>query len=80
MLLANAMQRDPCAGRIADVVVKIVTGGPAGHRALLDAECEAAFLCGLQRNEMLVEVDQVLIHAVLLIPAYKSANGIHFQQ
>src|SRR5262249_41128579 len=81
VLLANAMKRDPGAGRVTDVVVEVVVRGPARHRALLNAERETAFLrCLQQRNEMLFEVDKVLIHAVLLIATYKSANGIHAQQ
>src|SRR5262245_52767775 len=81
VLLANAMQRDPGAGRVSDVVMKIVVSGPAGHRALLDAECETPFLRRLQqRNEMLLEVDQVLIHAVPLVPSDKSTNRIYAQQ
>src|SRR5215831_11305335 len=81
VLLANAMQRDPSARRVGDVVMKIVIRGPTWHRALLYAERETAFLGGFQqRNEMLFEVDQVLIHAVVLIPPHESTNRIHSQQ
>ncbi len=37
VLLGDAVQRDPGARRVGDVVVPVVAGGPAGHRALLDA-------------------------------------------
>ena len=51
--------------------------GPAGHRALLDAEGEAALLRLLQqRDEVLLEVAEVLIHAVLLVAADEAADGI----
>src|SRR5262249_56796134 len=49
VLLANTMQRDPSARRVADVVMKIVVRGPTRHRALLYAEREPALLGGFQQ-------------------------------
>ena len=81
MLVANPMQRDPGAGCVAEVIVKIIARGPARHRALLHSECETALLrAPQQRNEMLLKVDQIPIHTVLLIPAHKPTNGVRAQQ
>src|SRR5207247_11203994 len=49
--LTDAMQRDPGARGVADVVVEIVTRGPTGHRALLDAIADAARLGLLQQRD-----------------------------
>ena len=81
VLLADPVQGDPGAGRVADVVVEVVAGRPSGHRALLDAEGQPALFCLLQEwNEMLFEVAEVLVHAVLLIASDKSTDGVRAQK
>src|SRR5262245_7760718 len=75
------MQRDPGTGCVADVVMKIIARSPARHRALFYPERETSFFARFQqRYEMLLEIDQVSVDAVLLIAAYKSANSVHTQQ
>ena len=81
VLLADAMQRDPRARRVGDVVVPVVAGRPSRHRALLDAIGESALLDRFQdRNEVILEVHEVLVHAVLLIAADEAADGVHAQE
>ena len=81
VLLADAMQRDPGARRVGDVVVPVVAGRPPRHRALLDAIGESALLDRLQdRDEVILEVHEVLVHAVLLIAADEAADGVHAQE
>src|SRR5262249_12226722 len=81
VLLADAMKRDPCARSVSDVVVVIVRRRPARHRALLHAKREATLLGSLEHgNEVFFEVDEILIHAVLLIPADKPTDRIHTEQ
>src|SRR4029077_7974208 len=67
--------------RIADVVVPVVTGRPTGHRTLFQSVGESAVLCGLQqRNELFLEVTEILIHAVLLVAADESTYRVHTEQ
>ena len=81
VLLADAVQRDPGAGRVGDVVVPVVAGRPARHRALLDAVGQPALLRRLQqRDELLLEVDEVLVHAALLVAADEAADGVDAEQ
>ena len=81
VLLADAVQRDPGAGRVGDVVVPVVARRPAGHRALLDAVGETPLLGLLQqRDELLLEVDEVLVHAVLLVAADEAAHRVDAEQ
>src|SRR5215204_5039780 len=78
VLLADTVQRDPRAWRVGDVVVPVVADGPARHRTLLNAIGESALLHRLEnRDEMLLEVDQVLVHAALLIAPDEPADGVH---
>src|SRR6187549_1202828 len=77
MLLADAVERDPCPGCVANVVVEVVTGRPSGHGTLLDAESQTALFRLLQQwNEVFFEVTQVLIHAVFLITSHKPAYSV----
>ena len=81
VLLADPVQRDPRAGRVGDVVVPVVARGPAGHRALLDAIRQPACLGLLeQRDELLLEIEEVLVHAVLLVAADEPAHGVDAEQ
>src|SRR5439155_6590428 len=41
-LLGDPVERDPGPRSVADVVVKVVAGGPARHRTLLDAIDQSA--------------------------------------
>ena len=80
VLLADAVQSDPGPGRVGDVVVEVVARRPSRHRALLDPIRQPALLGGFeQRNEVLFEIDQILVHAVLLIAADESADRIDAQ-
>ena len=66
--LTDLVQGDPHRGGVADVVVEVVARRPAGHRALLDPVGEPAVLGRLQqRDEALLEVDQVLVHRLRLV-------------
>ena len=77
VLLADAMQRDPRARRVRDVVVPAIEHVPARHRALLDAVGEAARLRFLeQRNEHLLEHHEVLVHLELDVAADEAAHRI----
>ena len=77
VLLGDAVQRDPRPRRVGDVVVPVVAGGPAGHRALLDAIGQPARLRLLQqRHEVLLEVLEVLVHAAFLVAADEAADGV----
>src|SRR5262249_24911846 len=68
MLLADPVEDNPGSRRVGDVVVPVVADGPSGHRTLLDAVNQAALLrTGKQRNEVFLEVTEVLIHVVLLV-------------
>ena len=79
--LADAVQRDPGARRVGDVVVPVVAGRPAGHRTLLDAIDEPARLRVLQqRDEYRFEIDEVLVHAALLVAADEAADCIDAKQ
>ncbi len=79
--LADPMQRDPGTGRIRDVVVPAVEHVPARHRALLDAVRQAARLRFLeQRDEHLLEHDEVLIHFQLRIAADEAAHRVRAEQ
>jgi hypothetical protein len=79
--LADAVERNPRSRRVGDVVVPVVAGGPARHRTLLDAIGEPAILGGFQqRNEVLLEVDEVLVHAALLVAADESAHRVDAEQ
>ena len=81
MFLADAVQRNPRARRVGDVVVPVVTGRPAGHRALFDAVGQPARLrLPEQRDEVLFELDEVFVHAALLIPSDEAAHGVHAKQ
>ena len=81
VLLADLVQRDPGAGRVGDVVVPDVAGRPPGHRALLDPIGQPALLRFLQqRDEPLLEVDQVLVHGVLVIAADEAADRVDAEQ
>ena len=81
VLLADPVQRDPRAGRIGDVVVPDVAGRPAWHRALLDPVGQPALLGRLQqRDEPLLEVDQVLVHGVLRVAADEAADRVDAEQ
>ena len=74
--LANPMQRDPRTWRVRDVVVKVVVGRPAGHRTLLDAVSEATRLRVLeQRDELRLELGEVLLHREPLVAADEPAHG-----
>ena len=78
---ADAVQGDPRAGRVGDVVVKVVARRPAGHRALLNAVGQAARLRLLeQRDEVLFKVNQVLVHAQRLVATDEAAHGVNAQQ
>jgi hypothetical protein len=78
---ADAVERDPRARRVGDVVVPVVAGRPARHRALLDPVGEPAILRGLQqRHEVLLEVHQVLVHAALLVAADEPAHRIDAEE
>src|SRR6267378_99532 len=73
--IAEPVERNPGTGCIGDVVVKVIAGGPSGHRTLFHSESQSSFFCFLQqRNEMLFEVQQVLIHAECLIPTHEAAD------
>src|SRR5687768_4861735 len=77
VLLADAMQRDPGTRCVGDVVVPAVQRIPTRHRTLLDAVGEAASLGFLeQRNELLLEHDQVLIHFEPDVAADESAYRV----
>src|SRR6266550_1084376 len=79
--IADPVQRNPGAGSVGDVIVKFIAGGPSGHRTLFHSESQSSCFCFLQqRNEMLFEVQQVLVHAVRLIPAYETTDRIDTQQ
>ena len=81
VLLADPVQRDPGARRVGDVVVPVVAGRPPGHRALLDAVGQPACLRRLeQRHELRFEIEQVLVHAALLVAADEAADGIDAEQ
>ena len=68
-------------GRVGDLVVPVVLRGPARHRALLDAVGELALLRVLQqRDELALEVDQVLVHRVLLVAPHEPAHRVHPEQ
>ncbi len=68
-------------GRVGDVVVPVVARRPAGHRALLDAVGEPAVLRRLeQRHEPGLEVDEVLVHAALLVAPDEPAHGVDAEQ
>src|SRR5262245_15696124 len=78
VLLADPVERDPCAGGIRDVVVPIVAYRPPRHWALLNAVDQSArFRLSEHRNEVLLNIEKVLIHAMLLVPADKSADRIN---
>ena len=60
---------------------KLSLDGPAGHRALLDAVFEPARLRLLeQRDEDLLEKQEVLIHRQLLVAADEPADGLEPEQ
>src|SRR5262245_22220201 len=81
MLFADAVQRYPRAGGVADVVMEVVAGRPSGHGTLFDAECEPTVFRFLQqRNEVSLEIVQVLVHAVLLVAADKAADGFRSEE
>jgi hypothetical protein len=57
--------------------MKIVARRPAGHRALLDAVDEPPPLSlGEQRDEILLEVGEVLLHRELLVAPDEAADGV----
>jgi hypothetical protein len=61
--------------------VPVVARRPPGHRALLDAIGQPAILGRLQqRDEVLFEVEEVLIHAVLLVAADEAAHRVDAEQ
>ena len=75
--LADPVERDPHPRRVGDVVVEVVADGPARHRALLDAVLEPARLRLLeQRDEDLLEEEEVLIHRQLLVAADEAADRL----
>ena len=65
MVFADAVQRNPGAGCVGNVVVKIVARRPAGHRARFHAVREPArFRLLQQRYEVFFEIAQVFVHIV----------------
>ena len=81
VLLADPVQRDPRAGRVRDVVVPVVARRPARHRALLDPVGQPARFGRLQqRHELRFEIEEVLVHAVLLVAPDEAADGIDAEQ
>jgi hypothetical protein len=80
-LLADAVQGDPRARGVRDVVVEVVARGPARHGALLDAVCELPLLRVLQqRHEPLGEVLEVLVHRPLLVAPDEPAHRVRAHQ
>jgi hypothetical protein len=78
VLLRDAMEADPHARRVADLVVPQVGRVPARHRALLDAVLEAAVLGRLQEgHEAPLEVLEVLVHVERDVPAHEPAHRLH---
>src|ERR1700730_9522683 len=81
MLFTDSVQRNPCGRRVSDVVVPIVSDCPAGHRALFESVREIALFSSLQeRNEVRLEVEKILVHAVLLITTNESADRVDSEQ
>ena len=82
VLLADAVQRDPGAGRVGDVVVPVVAGRPARHRALLDAIRQPALLRRLEQRDEAARSKSIRfsVHAVLLIAADESADRVDAEQ
>jgi hypothetical protein len=61
--------------------VEVVAGGPAWHRALLDAVDEAARLRFLEeRHEIVRELLEVLIHAERLVSPDEAANRVDAEE
>ena len=78
VLLGDAVQADPHARGVADLVVPEVGGVPARHRALLDAVLEAAVLGRLQEgHEAPLEVLEVLVHVERDVAAHEPAHRLH---
>ena len=79
--LADAVQGDPGAGRVGDVVVPAVQRRPARHRALLHPVGEAARL-GLahERNELLLEHLEVGVHLKIGVASDEAADRVGLQQ
>ena len=68
-------------GVYAMLLCQLSPGRPPRHRTLLDPEREPAILGRLeQRHEVLLEVAEVLIHAVPLVAADEPADGVHAEQ
>ena len=81
VLLADPVESDPGPRRVGDVVVPVVAGRPAGHRALLDAVDEAARLrLPEQRHEALLEGEQVLVHRERLVASHEAAHRVDAEQ
>src|SRR5215471_881371 len=77
---ADAVQGNPGAWSIGDVVVKVIAGDPSGHRTLFHSESQSPRLCLFEQgNKMLLEIQQVLIHAEGLVPAHKATDRIDSQ-
>ena len=75
--LADAVQGDPGPRGVGDVVVPVVLRGPARHGALLDPVGEPTLLRVLQeRDEGPLEVEEVLVHRVVLVAADEAADGV----
>ena len=79
--LADPVQRDPGPRRVREVVVEVVRRGPPRHRALLDPVLQPAVLGSLeQRDEALLELDQVLVHRLRLVTPDEAAHRRHAEQ
>ena len=75
VLVTDAVQRDPRAGRVRDVVVPGVVGRPSRHRTLLDAIDQPARLRVFeQRHEHRFELGEVLLERQRVVPADEAAH------
>src|SRR3979411_1810348 len=75
VLFTDAMESEPSAGRVTDIVVPVVARGPSGHGTLLHPVGETTRLrLSQQRHEVLRELLQVLIHTERLVTPHEPAN------
>src|SRR5688572_3957916 len=81
VLFADAMQGNPWARRVSDVVMPAIECVPPRHGALLDAVGEAARLGLLEQGyELLLEHHEVLVHLKPDVATHESADRISTQQ
>ena len=80
VLLRDAVQADPQARRVADLVVPEVGRVPARHRALLDAVLEPPLPGRLQQgHEAPLVVREVLVHVEGHVASHEPADGLDAQ-